>query len=235
MNRRLQQLLIFPFGGNAREALMVAIAQNQARKRWHILGFIDDNLSLRGKTCCGFPVLGGREILNKYPRAKVIAVPGRDDNYWQREKIISSLNIPYRRWAALIHPSVALASDALVGYNTVIMSGCVISTGASVGRHCVILPNTVVSHDSCVGDYTLIGSNVSVSGFVDIGESCYVGSGVKIIQEISIGNKALLGMGSVVIKSVPLETVVAGCPAKALRKLKMVSKPGKEFGKNAKG
>lgn len=233
MSERLQKLLIFPFGGNARETLMVAIAQNQIKKRWHILGFIDDNLNIKGKTCCGFPVLGSREILDKYPRAKVIAVQGRDNNYWQRKEIIASLQIPVDRWAVLTHPNVAIASDAHVGYNTVLMSGCVVSTGVFIGNHCVVLPNTVLSHESSIGDYTLIGSNVSVSGYVNIGESCYIGTGSKIIQEIKIGNTALVGLGSVVIKPVPPKTVVAGCPAKVLHQLRIVSKGKKESPKNA--
>jgi len=76
----------------------------------------------------------------------------------------------------------------------------------------------------------LIGSNVSVSGCSEIGESCYVGSGSRIIQEIKIGNRSLIGMGSVVIKSVPAETVVAGCPAKIIHKVKMPLKASKGAG-----
>lgn len=234
MSRKPQQILIFPFGGNAREALMIIIAQNQIKRQWRILGFVDDNLSLKGKTCCGFLVLGGREILHKYPKAKVIAAPGTDNNYWQRKEIVDSLKIPLERWTTLIHPDIVLANDARIGYNSIIMSGCVISVGVSIGNHCIILPNTVISHDSCVGDYTLIGSNVSVSGNVKIGELCYLGSGARLIQGIKIGNRALVGMGSTVIKSVPAKTVVAGCPAKHIRKVKIVSKSNESGDRNVK-
>ena len=166
-------------------------------------------------------MLGNRDILRKYPNAKIIAVPGRDTNFYKRRQIISSLGVNPARWAALIHPNVILAKDAKLGYNTVLMPGCVISVGVSIGNHCLFLANSVVSHDSCVGDYTLVGSGVSISGSVNIGDSCYIGSGSKIIQEIMIGNGALVGIGSVVIRPVQKETVVAGCPAKIIKSVNM--------------
>lgn len=228
MLKKIQQLLIFPFNGNAREALMVAIAQNQIKKRWNIIGFIDDDLTKKGQTACGFTVLGGRNIFERYRDAKVIAVPGRDSNFFLRQKIIDSLKLPPQRWAVLIDPTVTVANDARIGYNTVLMPGCVVNATANIGNHCVVLPNTVISHDSHIGDYTLIGSNASISGGVTIGEGCYIGTGSSIIQEIRIGNGSLVGMGSAVIKSVPSKTIVAGCPAEIIRRPCRYTKAKKE-------
>ena len=179
-------LLLFPFGGNAREALITALAQNKQNPTWNVLGFIDDNCSVWGKECCKIKVLGDKKYFNIYHKAKVIAVPGRPDNYWLRKDIIQSLGVMPDRFKMLIHPSVDIAEDARIGVNSVIMSGCVVSTGVVIGNHCVVLPNTVISHDTNIGDYTLIGSNVSISGGVSIGDSCYIGTGTSIIEEIKM-------------------------------------------------
>jgi sugar O-acyltransferase (sialic acid O-acetyltransferase NeuD family) len=211
------KLLLFPFGGNAREALQSVFAINESKVEWDILGFIDDDRSLHGRECCGVKVLGGRELLSEITEASVLAVPGSPTNFLRRHRIIADLAIDAARFATIIHPSACRAPDASIGCNTIIMPNVVISCGVSIGNHCVILPNTVVSHDSVVGDYCCIGSNVSVSGSVKIGSNCYIGSGTKIREDISIGAGSLVGLGSNVIADIPAGVVAVGCPTKVLR------------------
>jgi sugar O-acyltransferase (sialic acid O-acetyltransferase NeuD family) len=215
----MQELILFPFGGNSREALLIALAQNKSYETFSILGFVDDNITLEGRSCCGVPVLGNRTILSHYHKAYIIATPGRAENYWTRKKVITSLEISTHRYTTLIHPNALVADDATVGFNCVIMSGCFISTNVVIGNHCVVLPNTVISHDTRVGDYTIIGSNVSLSGGLSIGSSCYIGSGTKVIQEVTIGDYVLTGLGTVVTKSVQDNSIVVGAPARMIKTL----------------
>ncbi|MCM8761036.1 MAG: acetyltransferase [Candidatus Omnitrophica bacterium] len=213
------KLIIFPFGGNAREAASCVMAINETGRKWDLIGFIDDDRSLIGKESCGVRVLGGIEILKRYPEARVLAVPGNPNTYLARKKIIDDLKIEERRFATILHPSVSLAPDAKIGYNTIVMQNVVVSCGAQVGNHCVILPNSVISHDSVIGDYCCLGSNVSVSGRVVIEPVAYIGSGVKIRDGIRIGKKALIGIGSVVIKDVGSKMIVAGNPTRIIREV----------------
>jgi len=212
-----KKLLLFPFGGNAREALLSVFAVNEKINEWEILGFLDDDHSHHGKDCCGINVLGGREILEEMPDAFVLAVPGSPKSYATRNKVITSLNIDTSRFATIIHSSVVISPDATIGYNSIIMPNVVISCGVNIGNHCIILPNTVVSHDSTIGDYCCVGSNISISGSVRIGTSCYIGSGTKIREDVSIGDRTLVGLGSNVISDIEADVVAAGSPAKALR------------------
>jgi acetyltransferase-like isoleucine patch superfamily enzyme len=46
-----------------------------------------------------------------------------------------------------------------------------------------------------------------------------IGSGSTILSNVVIGENALVGAGSVVTKNVPANTIVAGNPAKILRKV----------------
>lgn len=212
-----RNLLLFPFGGNARESLLTVFALNESSPEWNILGFIDDDQSRHGKECCGVKVLGGRELLGEIPDAFVLAVPGSPTTYSVRKEIIGSLDLEESRFASVIHPSACRAPDAAIGCNTIIMANVVISCGVSIGSHCVILPNTVVSHDSVVGDYCCIGSNVSVSGSVHIGANCYIGSGTKMREDIHIGAGTLVGLGSNVLSDIPAGVVAVGSPAKVIR------------------
>jgi len=62
----MEDLLIFPFGGNAKEALAAAFAQNNIKPTWNILGFVDDNEDLWGKSSCGICVLECAKTGNRF-------------------------------------------------------------------------------------------------------------------------------------------------------------------------
>lgn len=53
---------------------------------------------------------------------------------------------------------------------------------------------------------------------VNIGRDCWIGAGSIIVAGVNIGDGAVVGAGSIVTKSVPEYTVVAGNPAKFMRK-----------------
>lgn len=212
-------LILFPFGGNAKEAIAVVNAINKEDRKFNIIGFIDDNKDLWHQKFAETFILGGKEILHKYKEAKIIAVPGRPDTYVKRRTIIDSLKIDENRYTTLIHPNVQIGPKVSIGYNTLIMAGVVITSNVVIGNHCIILPNTVISHDAIIGDYCMIGSNVSISGSVVINENCYIGTGCKIIQEIEIGAFSLIGIGSVVINSVKKNSVIVGNPGRFLKEI----------------
>lgn len=212
-----RQLLLFPFGGNAREAVMSVFALNERGPAWDLVGFIDDDRSLRGKECCGVRVLGGRELLRELPDAFVLAVPGSPTNYAHRKEIIDAIGVDRSRFATVCHPSVAISPDAAIGVNTLLMANVVVTAGVTIGSHCVILPNTVVSHDSVVSDYCCIGSNVSISGSVTLGSHSYLGSGTRVREKVSIGERTLVGIGSNVIADIPAGVLAVGNPARVLR------------------
>ena len=213
-----KKLIIFPFGGNAKESLISILAINHIQPEWEVIGFIDDDASQHGNDYCGVKVLGGRELIEEYEDVFVLAVPGSPKGYLKRKATITSLAVEQSRFATIIHPSVVRAPDSVIGYNTLLMAHVVVSCGTRIGNHCVVLPNTVLAHDSSVGDFACIGSNVSISGSVGIGFECYIGSGVKIREHIRVGDRTLIGLGSNVISDIEKESVAVGNPARAIRK-----------------
>ncbi|MEW5819936.1 MAG: NeuD/PglB/VioB family sugar acetyltransferase [Cyanobacteriota bacterium] len=215
----MNDIILFPYGGNTKEAISIIEDINNIEKKWNIIGFIDDNINLKDIEYNNYPVLGNKEILQSITSAKILAVPGSHNNYFNRDNVINSLNITKDRYAKIIHPSVNIGTNVIIGYNTLIMPGVVITANNIIGNHCIILPNTVISHDSTIEDYTMIGSNVSISGSVKVKKQSYIGSGSKLIQNITIEEKTLIGLGSVVIRSTEKGDVVAGNPARLLKKI----------------
>jgi sugar O-acyltransferase (sialic acid O-acetyltransferase NeuD family) len=211
----MQKLLIFPFNGNAVEAI------DCLKNSYELIGFIDDDSKKHGEQIYGYKVFG-REIIKKIPDVKILAVPGSPLNYYQRERIINTLNIETNRFATVIHPKAVVSSCAKIGYNVLIMAGVVITSNAIIHNHICILPNSVIHHDTIIEDYCLIGSNVSIAGNTIIHKKCYIGTGTNIINGIEIGENTLVGLGTNVIKSLPADITAVGNPAKLIGKAKNV-------------
>jgi len=53
---------------------------------------------------------------------------------------------------------------------------------------------------------------------VTIGSDVWIGSGAKVLSGVTIGNGSVIGAGSVVVNDVPPYSVVAGVPAKLIKK-----------------
>jgi sugar O-acyltransferase (sialic acid O-acetyltransferase NeuD family) len=209
MERDSAQLLIFPFNGNALEALECLSPAHR------LLGFVDDTLEKQGVSKRGHPVFT-RAAFDKWPQAQVLAVPGSALSYRARRELIESLGLRAERFASVIHPRAVVSPLASIGRNTLIMAGVVITSNAVIGDHVIVLPNTVIHHDVSVGAWSLIGANVTVAGHTHIGENCYIGSGSSLMNGLTIGDGALVGLGSTVLKDVAAQTRVAGNPARLL-------------------
>jgi sugar O-acyltransferase (sialic acid O-acetyltransferase NeuD family) len=207
----MERLLIFPFNGNALEAIDCINGQ------YELIGFIDDTKEKQGQTKYGYTVFD-RTALEKYKDAKVLAVPGSPVSYKKRGEHIASLGISKDRMATVVHPKASIGKHVKLGANCLIMAGVVITSNAKVGDHVCILPNTVIHHDAVIGDYTLIGCNVAIAGGTTIERNCYIGSGTNIMNGITIGEKTLIGLGSNVLKSVTANSKIAGNPAKEINK-----------------
>ena len=70
----MEKLFIFPFNGNGLEAL------DCIQGRYEFIGFIDDTIEKQGKHEYGFEVFG-REILDQFPDAKILSVPGSPTSF----------------------------------------------------------------------------------------------------------------------------------------------------------
>lgn len=203
----MEDLLIFPFNGNAIEAL------DALGDKYNLLGFVDD--SKQGQFFFGTPVFG-REAFERFKTAKILAVPGSPTSFKIRKNLIGALGIEINRFANVIHPMAHVSKHAKLGTNVLILAGSSINATAQIGNDVIVLNNTIVHHDSQISDNVILGSSVVVAGNVVVEENCYIGSASSIINNVTIGEGSLVGIGSNVIKSVPKDSKYVGNPAKLI-------------------
>lgn len=106
-----------------------------------------------------------------------------------------------------------------IGTGCSIMSGTVLTQDITLGNGVLLNLNCTVGHDSTIGAYCELSPGVHLSGHVTLGENCVLGTGAVVLPGVSIGPNAVIGAGSVVTKDVEAHVVMAGVPAKLLRRL----------------
>lgn len=91
----------------------------------------------------------------------------------------------------------------------------------SIGNGCVLSEYVYISDLSHGMDPKLgliMKQELHSKGDVIIGESTFIGFGVSILPGVTIGKHCIVGTRSVVTKSFPDYTMIAGSPAKAVKR-----------------
>jgi UDP-2-acetamido-3-amino-2,3-dideoxy-glucuronate N-acetyltransferase len=129
-----------------------------------------------------------------------------------------------------------------IGNNTKVCTFVEVQKGAKIGENCKISSHTFICEGVTIEDNVFIGHNVT---FINdmypratnedgtqqtdddweciptlIKKGASIGSSATLLCGITVGENAIVGAGSVVTKDVPPNAIVAGNPARILRKLK---------------
>lgn len=112
-----------------------------------------------------------------------------------------------------------------------------------IGEHCGISGSTIYAWDSIkIGNYTRVGANCKIidndfhpveleyrhKGLneqytkrnpISIGDDCFIGMNSIILKGTTLGNNVIVGAGSVVHGSFPDNCIIAGNPAKIVKRL----------------
>jgi acetyltransferase-like isoleucine patch superfamily enzyme len=128
-----------------------------------------------------------------------------------------------------------------IGDETKVGTFVEIQKGAKIGRRCKISSHTFICEGVELEDEVFIGhgvmftndrfpraTNADGSQQTDADWTCLktlvkrgasIGSGATLLCGIVIGERAVVGAGSVVTKDVPADTIVAGNPARLMKKI----------------
>lgn len=115
-----------------------------------------------------------------------------------------------------IGPFVEIQKNVIIGEGTRVQSHCFICDGVSIGKHCFISHGTKFTNDLFVDSPNF---ESWIRRETKIGNDVRIGSNVTLLP-VNVGDNSIIGAGAVVTNDIPANCVVAGNPAKIIRKLK---------------
>ena len=113
--------------------------------------------------------------------------------------------------------NVQIGNNSGIGKNCTVYGPCIIGNNVMMGPNCDIITR---NHNFSSIDIPMIEQGFSETKKVIIGDDVWIGCRTIILPGVCIGKGSIIGAGSVVTKDVEPYSVVAGCPAKIIKKRK---------------
>lgn len=205
---------VLVYGASGHGKVIVDIVEKEGKSK--IVGLLDDDPAIHGQDFCGYPILGGFDLLNEgvHHDCKLILAIG--DNQ-ARKRLWERLEELGYELARAIHPSAQIARDVSIGAGTVIMANTAINSDTKVGENVIINTGATIDHDCVIEGYVHISPGAHLAGNVRVGELSHIGIGASIVQGIKIGKGVIIGAGAAVIEDISENVTAAGVPARVIK------------------
>jgi sugar O-acyltransferase (sialic acid O-acetyltransferase NeuD family) len=204
-------LIVFGSGGHAK--VVVDAAEKQGYS--HIL-VADDAEKNWGANLMGYRILEGRVALLQLGM-RLPAISAIGDNR-ARMHVAAWLESNGFELAAVIHSSAQIGRGAQIGGGSFLAAAAVVNSDAVIGANVIVNTGATVDHDCLIGDGVHLAPGVHVCGQVEVGAGSFLGAGTVVIPGLRIGANCVVGAGSTVLDHVPDGAMVAGVPARPLRR-----------------
>jgi UDP-N-acetylbacillosamine N-acetyltransferase len=211
-----EKIFIWGAGGHGRVLLNIF----RERKKYQVIGFIDNDPKLKNMIIDGVKVIGDETVLPLLLKRGVKAgIVGIGDNQKRRQ---IAHHIKERGFSLInaIGTKSIIVPNVLIGEDVTIWAGTIINAYAKIGDNTIINCGAIVEHECIIGNGAHIGPGAKLAGRVKIGENAFVGIGATVIEGRQIGKNSIIGAGAVVLSDIPDNVVVGGVPAKIIKKLK---------------
>lgn len=205
-------------GGHARVVLDILAL----RGGWETICLLDNDRSLRGSVIGGAEVVGDDDLLPTLVASgfthAFIGVGSSSDLRTRRRVYLVARDAGLEVIDA-VHPTAAISASALIGHGATVGAQAVIGPEARIGENVIVNTGAVVEHGCTLGDHVHVATGAVLGGDVTVGSGTHIGLGAHLLQSVHVGADTVVGAGAVVVRDVGDAVVVAGTPARLLRRL----------------
>jgi len=212
----LDEVIIVGAGGAGVSALWVAGRINehaQPNGRVRIVGFADDDPSLRGIQLDGVPVLGSVDEVIAMARGRAWRYHCAMGNNRMRQEFAARFETAGMTAISIIDPSAIVAPNASIGVGCYVGPRTMVGPGARIGRHVLVNTQVYVGSNAVVADFAQLcpGSRVMANAAVGLG--AFIASNGVVHAGVAVGPGATLGGVSSAESNLPEGGMALGSPA----------------------
>lgn len=204
-----KKLILIGAGGFAK-----SVIDSIDEKKYSIEGFIDN---IKSGSHLGYKIFANNldDLENQKDYCYFVAI---GDNikrtYWHNEIVKRNLEI-----INVIDKTAILSENITFGRGIFIGKLAIINSDARIGENVIINTKALVEHGCRIGNNVNISTNTVLNGDVVIKNNCFIGSSSVINGQITISENSVIGSGTVIIKDIEKNVVVAGIPARIIRRI----------------
>lgn len=213
----MERIVIIGAGGHGREVADVLRERRQAGDSVEIVGFVDDDLSLSGRSVDDIPVLGDFSWFKNVDAAtiRVVVAVGRPELTRRLAERASREGLSFTN---AVSPDAFISTRAKLGIGVIVFPKAVVQADVSIEDHVTLNVGVTVSHDTRIERYASVNPGAHLAGNVRAGEGSYIGMGASIIHGRQIGAWTTVGAGAVVIEDLPARVTAVGVPARVIHR-----------------
>ena len=202
--------------GDGKTALEIA----RGNPELEVVAFFDDDRAKYHTVIWGVKVLGGegefRDFVSKGDVSGFIAISYPNV---KQEKLLLFRRLGIKT-INLISRSAEIGPEVKMGEGNMVCPMAIIRRSACIGNCVTVRCGASIGHDCRIGDYVDIADQATLGGRVTIHTGAFIGLNATVLPDLIVEADAVVGAGAVVTKPVPAGEVVAGVPARPLRKKK---------------
>ncbi|CQR47847.1 2,3,4,5-tetrahydropyridine-2,6-dicarboxylate N-acetyltransferase [Paraliobacillus sp. PM-2] len=128
---------------------------------------------------------------------------------------------------ARIEPGAVIRDQVEIGDGAVIMMGAMINIGSVIGEGTMIDMNATLGGRATVGKNCHVGAGAVLAGVIEppsaqpvvVEDGVVIGANAVILEGVTVGEGAVVAAGAIVTTDVEPHTVVAGTPARMIKKI----------------
>lgn len=207
----MKKLFIIGQGGHSKVVTDMVKAQGD----YKIIGYLDDYYKEMKRD--GELIYAPISFFSCFSKDELIYFVIAIGNNIVRKRITEALQLPYSKYATIIHPTAVISSSSMIGKGSVVMPYSVVNANSKIGEHAIINTGAIVEHDNLIGDFVHLSPNVTLTGTVHIEEGAHLGAGSTVIPGRIIGSWATVGAGATVVCDIGNGDTVIGTPAKSIK------------------
>jgi len=188
---------------------------------YKVAGLFHYNDDRTGEDVHGFPIIGSNNSLfcESTLEGKNFAISVGDNKI--RTELANKIRENGGALTTLIHPEAIVSRFAKIAPGVVIHANSVVQADVEIEKDTVVSYNVSITHSSKIGKSCYLAFNSNIGAYVEIQDYVFVGQSAAVVSgKLNfIGHNSIIGAGSIVINDVDAYSIVAGNPARLIKKI----------------